>query len=123
MPRLDLVTRHIAIGRLQAGNSQNEVARILNVNQSTMSRLWNRFQQIYSTNDRHRNGRPRITTLGKDRYIRVFHLRNRTVAPSLQPKYLDCEESAHKQSAPAFTAWHETQKTVFWSGIDAVTQT
>jgi DNA invertase Pin-like site-specific DNA recombinase len=64
MPRLDPATRNIAIGRLQTGESQNEVARTLNVNQSTFSRLWNRFQQIDSTNDRQKSGRPRITTPG-----------------------------------------------------------
>jgi hypothetical protein len=49
-------------------------------------------------------GRPRITTPGQDRYIRVFHLRNRIVAASttLQPEYLDCEESGHKQSTTGF---------------------
>ena len=65
MPRLDPATRNIAIGRLQAGESQHEVARTLNVNQSTISRLWNRFQQTGSTNDRQRSGRPRITTPGQ----------------------------------------------------------
>jgi len=82
MPRLDPATRNIAIGRLQAGESQNEVARTLNVNQSTISRLWNIFQQTGSRNDHQTSGRPRITTPGKDRYIRVFHLRNRTVVAS-----------------------------------------
>ena len=82
MPRLYPATRNITIGRLQSGESQNEVARTLNVNQSTISRLWNRFQQTGSTNDRQRSGRPRITTPRQDRYIRVFHLRNRTVAAS-----------------------------------------
>jgi transposase len=52
MPKLDPATRNIAIGRLQAGESQNEVTRTLNVNQSTISKLWNRFQQTGSTNDR-----------------------------------------------------------------------
>ena len=82
MPRLEPATRNIDIGRLQAGESQNEVARTLNVNQSNISRLWNRFQQTSSTNDRQRSGRPRITTPELDRYIRVFHLRNRIVAAS-----------------------------------------
>ena len=45
MPMLDPATWNIAIGRPQAGESQNEVERTLNVNQSTISRLWNRFQQ------------------------------------------------------------------------------
>jgi transposase len=82
MPRIVPGTRNIAIGRLQAGESQNEVARTLHDNQSTLSRQWNRFQQTGSTNDHQRSGRPRITTPGQDRYIRVSHLRNRTVAAS-----------------------------------------
>ena len=82
MPRLDPATRNIAIGRLQAGESQNEVARTLNVNHSTISRLWSRFQQTGSTNNRQRSGRPRIITPGQDRYILIFHLPNRTVAAS-----------------------------------------
>ena len=82
MPRLDPVNRNIAIGRLQYGEPQNEVARTLNVNQSTISRLWNRFQQTGTTNERQMSGRPCIATPEKYRYIRVFHLRNRTVVAS-----------------------------------------
>ena len=82
MWRLDPTTRNVGIGRFQAGQSQNDVARTLNVNLSTISRLWNRLQQTGSSNDRPRSGRPCITTPGKDRYIWVFHLRNRTVFAS-----------------------------------------
>jgi transposase len=83
MPRLDPATRWvIVIGRLQAGQSQHEVARTLNVNQSTISRLRNRFQQTGSSIDRQRIGRPRIAIPGQDRYIRVFHLRNRIIFAS-----------------------------------------
>ena len=96
MTRLNPATRNIAIGRLQAGESQNEVARTLNVNQSTIPRLWNIFQQTGSMNDRQRSGRPRIITPGQDRYIRVFLLRIEPLPhQQLQPEYLDCEESAH----------------------------
>jgi hypothetical protein len=42
-----------------------------------------RFQQTGSTNDDQRSVRPRIATHGKDRYIWVFHLRNRTIAVSI----------------------------------------
>ena len=45
MPRLDAATRNMAIGRLQAGETQSSVARRLNVSQSTISRLVTRFQQ------------------------------------------------------------------------------
>jgi transposase-like protein len=100
---VDPATQNIAIGRLQAGESQNEVARTLNVNQSTISRQWNRFQQTGPTNDSQRSGRPRIATPGQDRYTRVFHLRNRTVAHQpLQPEYLHSEELVHKRSTTGF---------------------
>lgn len=79
MPRLDAVTRNIAIGRLEAGESQSYVARLLHVNQSTISRLVARYNQTATTNDRPRTGRPRVTTPGQDRYIRVLHLRDRTI--------------------------------------------
>ena len=82
MPRLDPATRNIAIGRLQAGESQNEVAPTLNASQSTISRLWNRFQQTGSTNDRQKERKTSHIYPWRVRYIRVFHLRNRTVAAS-----------------------------------------
>ena len=66
-----------SIGRLQAGESKTEVARIFNVHPSTITRLWDRFRQTNSTNDRLRSGRPRVTTPAQDRYIRVTHLRDR----------------------------------------------
>ena len=79
MPRLDHAIRNNVTGRLQDGLSQSEVARQFNVEQSTITRLWKRLNQTGLAQDRHRNGRPRITTPSKDRYIWVFHLRNRTV--------------------------------------------
>ena len=51
MPRLDPPTGNIVIGRLQAGQSQNEVGRTPNINQSTISRLWNIFQQTGSSKE------------------------------------------------------------------------
>ena len=85
MPRLDAATRNIAIGRIQAGESQNVVARDYNVHCSTISRLWQRYQQQGTTDDRPRSGRPRVTTAAQDRYIRLLHLRNRTVAATVTP--------------------------------------
>ena len=75
MPPLRAAAREIAIGRLQAGQRQSDVA--LNVSQSTISRLWNRFQQSGSTADAPRSGRPRVTTPAHDRFIRLRHLCNR----------------------------------------------
>lgn len=77
MPPLRATARENAIGRLQAGQRQVDVARALNVSQGTISRLWTRFQQTGSTADAPRSGRPRVTTPAQDRFIRLRHLRNR----------------------------------------------
>ena len=79
MPRLDTATRNIVIGRLQASETQHAVARLYNVHRNTISRLLQRYQQSGSTDDCQRSGRPRITSAAQYRYIRVLHLRNRTV--------------------------------------------
>ena len=77
MPPLRAAARENAIGRLQAGQRQADVAHALNVSQSTISRFWNRFRQSGSTADAPRSGRPRETTPAQDRFIRLRHLRNR----------------------------------------------
>ena len=78
MPRLNRTNRNIAIGLLEAGQSQRTVARRMAVHQTTISRLWARYRQHNSVEDRPRSGRPRVTTRAQDRYIRVHHLRHRT---------------------------------------------
>ena len=85
MPRLDAATRNIAIGRIQAGESQYAVARDYNVNRSTISCLWQRYQQNGITDDHPRSGQPRVTTAAQDRYIRLLHLQNKTVAVTVTP--------------------------------------
>ena len=77
MPLLRAAARENAIGRLQAGQRQADVAHALNVSQSTISRLWNRFRQSGSTADAPRSGRPRVMTPAQDRFTRLRHLRNR----------------------------------------------
>lgn len=47
MPRLNEAQRNNAIGRLEAGESQTAVARVFNVNQSTISHLRNRFRDPF----------------------------------------------------------------------------
>jgi transposase len=68
------VTLNIAIGRLEAGESQYTVAQQYNVHGSTISRLWQMYLQTGTSKDRPRTGRPRITTAQQDRYIQqVWH--------------------------------------------------
>ena len=66
MPPLHAAARGNAIGRLQAGQRQADVAHALNVSQSTISRLWNRFRQSGSTSDAPRSGRSRVTIPAQD---------------------------------------------------------
>ena len=51
MPRLDPFPRNNVICHLQAGQTHIEVARQFNVYQSTISRLWQRFNQTGSAQD------------------------------------------------------------------------
>ena len=62
---------------LSAGASQRHVARVMNCNQSTISDLWNRYQQQRHARDRPRSGRPHVTTAHQDRYMRLTHARDR----------------------------------------------
>ena len=71
------ITDRIKIITLMEQNmSQVDVANILHVNQSIVSRLWRKFQETQSVADRPREGRPRKTTPGQDRYVRLSARRN-----------------------------------------------
>ena len=76
MPRLNEAQRNQAVGMIRAGVSQNEVSRRFGVHRNTISAFWRRYQQSGNTRDRRRSGRPRVTSLRQDTYIRVTHLRN-----------------------------------------------
>ncbi|KFM69679.1 Transposable element Tc1 transposase, partial [Stegodyphus mimosarum] len=64
-------------GMLESGRSQAEVSRILNVNQSVISRLWQRFQRTGDVTRRPVSGRPRVTTPRQDRYLVISGRRQR----------------------------------------------
>ncbi|GFV29244.1 paired domain-containing protein [Trichonephila clavipes] len=50
------------IGILEYSRSQTEVSRILNVDQSVISRLWKRFQRTGDVTRQPVSGRSRVTT-------------------------------------------------------------
>ena len=58
-----------AVGMLEAGHSQRQVAGQFNVTQSVISRLQNRYNQTGTVQERQRSGRPRCTTAREDRYL------------------------------------------------------
>ena len=77
MPRLSENDRWRALGMLQAGTTQREVARQFNVHRNTVWNLWHRHQQTNQVRDRPRSGQPPVTTRRQDNWIRQVHLRNR----------------------------------------------
>lgn len=83
MVRLSEDERLRAVGMLQTGMLQVEVARRFGVHRNTISSLWRRYQQHGNTRDLPRSGRPRVTSVRQDNHIRLMHLRNR-----LQPATL-----------------------------------
>ena len=79
MPRLRQNDRERAVGMVQAGMTHQAVADHFNVSRITISRLTIRLRQTDRTNDRPRNGRPRVTSQRQDRHVHLIYLRNRTI--------------------------------------------
>ena len=77
MRRLHENQRYLAIGLLQGGSTQADVARQLNVSQSVISRLWNCHQQTGNVTDIHRVSHPHATNRQQDRLLVTSALRNR----------------------------------------------
>jgi transposase len=62
------------IGIFKAGRSQRQVAHVLGVSQSVVSRMWNRFQKTGNVLQGNDGSRERSTTQAQDRFI-VRHAR------------------------------------------------
>ena len=77
--KLTAVDRGRALGWVQDGVSQREVARRLRVSLSVIQRLLQRFQATGNTEERPRSGRPRSTNQRDDRSLRFAALRERTI--------------------------------------------
>ncbi|GFT66135.1 transposable element Tcb2 transposase [Trichonephila clavipes] len=67
--QLDMFTKGKIVEMLESPRSQTEVSRILNVDQSVISRLWQRFQRAGNVTRQPVSGQPRVTTPRQDRYL------------------------------------------------------
>ncbi|GFV33017.1 transposable element Tcb2 transposase [Trichonephila clavipes] len=81
--KLDDILRGRVIGRLECGRTQLEVSEELGIEQSVISRLWQRFQDDGNVSRCYSTGRPRVTMPNEDRYLAVTAKKHK-VAPELQ---------------------------------------
>ena len=79
MPRLHQNDRKRAVGMVQTAMTHQAVADHFNVSRITIFRLIIRLRQTGRTNDRPRNGRPRVASQRQNRQLRLIHLRNRMI--------------------------------------------
>ncbi|GFS62014.1 transposable element Tcb1 transposase [Trichonephila clavipes] len=74
---LDDFLRGRIVGRLECRRTQLEVSEEHGIAQSVIYRLWQRLQDDGNVSRCYSTGRPRVTTLNKDRYLAVTAKRNR----------------------------------------------
>lgn len=79
---LSLAEMNRAVGMLEAGRRQVDVAAALNTSQSVISRLWRRYRTSGDPSEQH-PGRGRITTAVQDRYL-TLEARRRPIITAKQ---------------------------------------
>ncbi|GFX26854.1 paired domain-containing protein [Trichonephila clavipes] len=67
--QLDMFTKARIVGMLESLRSQTEVSLILNVDQSVIPRLWQRFKRTEDVTRQPVSGQPRVTTPRQDQYL------------------------------------------------------
>ncbi|GFV43413.1 HTH_Tnp_Tc3_2 domain-containing protein [Trichonephila clavipes] len=77
-----------AVGRLQGGQTQPEVAQAIGVSQSVISRIWSRFLETESAGRRPGQGRRRATTPNEDHYLVLTAQRHRNMNATLLQQLL-----------------------------------
>ncbi|GFW07034.1 HTH_Tnp_Tc3_2 domain-containing protein [Trichonephila clavipes] len=76
------------VGRLEGGQTQAEIAQVIGVSQSLISRIWNRFLETGSAGRRPGQGCRRATTPNEDRYLVLTARRHRNMNATLLQQHL-----------------------------------
>ncbi|GFU22664.1 transposable element Tcb2 transposase [Trichonephila clavipes] len=76
------------VGRLEGGQSQAEVAQVIGVSQSVISRIWNRFLETGSAGRKPGQDRRQATTPNEDRYLVLTARRHQNMNATLLPEHL-----------------------------------
>ncbi|GFS56773.1 transposable element Tcb1 transposase [Trichonephila clavipes] len=76
------------VGKLEGGQTQDEVAQAIDVSQSVISRIWNHFLETGSAGRRPGQGRRRATTPNDDRYLVLTARRHRNMDATLLQQHL-----------------------------------
>uniref|UniRef100_A0A8C4GFR7 Transposase Tc1-like domain-containing protein n=1 Tax=Dicentrarchus labrax TaxID=13489 RepID=A0A8C4GFR7_DICLA len=88
MPRLTDLDRALAIGQLQAGVPQNQVAVLFGVSPRAISKLRAQFHITLDVKDRPRSGRPKKMTPQEDHFLTLSALRcRRLFSTDLQSRF------------------------------------
>ena len=76
MGKLSFKNRYIIVELLKAGKTQREISRTKNISQSTIRKLWLKYQDTGSMLDRSKTGRPSKTNEHDHRLLTLLSKRD-----------------------------------------------
>ncbi|GFU62464.1 transposable element Tcb2 transposase [Trichonephila clavipes] len=115
--QLDMFTKGRVIGMLESSRSQTEVSRILNVDQSVISRLWQRFQRTGDVTRQPASVRPSVTTPCQDRYLVISARLNHAGLYARRPSVCIPLTSAYKRAHFNWSLKHQHWSVGKWANV------
>lgn len=106
--RLDDGMRWRIVGRLEAGQSQLQVATEFNITPSVVSNLWKQFLETGSISRKPGQGRPRATTDNEDHYLALTAKRHRYSTASQLSRELNAATGTRISRHTVARRLHET---------------
>ncbi|UYV73054.1 hypothetical protein LAZ67_10001682 [Cordylochernes scorpioides] len=117
-----------AVGRMEAGQSQVEVAKWLNVNESVVSKIWKQFIETGTIKRKEGSGRKRKPATSEDRYLVVTAKRHREITAIQLSNELSSATGTRISRQTVYRSLHEgalfaRRPMVFWAGISSSRRT